>query len=113
LIEPYLPRAAGAVTALEAAELIKSGRITPVDIREAAVYNRTHIQGAVSFPLAEIDTRLAELNMLGAPPLLYCRTGKEAQEKAGQLAEQGIPVAFLDGGVLAWEAEGNRLVRAG
>jgi thioredoxin 1/putative thioredoxin len=31
LIEPYLPRAAGAVTALEAAELIKSGRITPVE----------------------------------------------------------------------------------
>ena len=111
LIEPFLPRAQGAITVKEAAQLIQTGRVTPVDIREAQVYQRTHIQGAVNFPLPELDNHLADLNMLATPPLLYCRTGKEAQEKATELAQQGMPVAFLEGGVLAWEAEGFRLFR--
>lgn len=111
LLEPYLPRAAGAITVAEAVQLIQAGQVTPVDIRETAVFDRTHIEGAVSFPADELDTRLAELNMLPSPALLYCRTGKDAQETATKLAEQGMPVAFLEGGVLAWEAEGYRLFR--
>ncbi len=111
LLEPYLPRAAGAIAAKEAAQLVQAGRVTPVDIREAQVFARTHIESAVSFPKEELDSRLAELNMLPAPALLYCRTGKDAQETAAKLAEQGMPVAFLEGGVLSWEAEGFRLVR--
>ncbi len=111
LLEPVLPRAAGAITAKEAAELIKQGRVTPVDLREPEVFGRTHISGAVSFPLQTIHEHLADLTLLGAPALLYCRTGKDSQEKASELASLGCPVAFLEGGVLAWEGEGHRLVR--
>lgn len=111
LLEPFLPRAAGAIPVQEAVQLIKSGRVTPVDIREPEVYARTHIEGAVSFPAADLDARLAELAMLPAPAMLYCRGGKQAEEKANQLAQKGVPVAFLEGGVLSWEAEGHRLVR--
>ena len=32
--------------------------------------------------------------------------GEQAKELAGRLASEGTPVAFLEGGVLAWEAEG-------
>jgi thioredoxin 1/putative thioredoxin len=111
LLEPFLPRAAGAISVQEAVQLIKAGQVTPVDIREPEVYARTHIAGAVSFPVAELESRLAELAMLAAPALLYCRGGKQSEEQATLLAQKGLPVAFLEGGVLSWEAEGHRLVR--
>ena len=32
--------------------------------------------------------------------------GEQTKELAAKLAEEGTPVAYLEGGVLAWEAEG-------
>ena len=43
--------------------------------------------------------------MLGADPILYCRTGLLSKELADKLAAQGVPVGFLEGGFLGWEAE--------
>jgi thioredoxin len=111
LLEPVLPRAAGALKPEEAKQLAAAGRIVLVDTREPVVYNRAHIEGAVNFPLAEIETRLAELHMLPGPAVLYCRTGKESAETCAKLSEQGVPVAYLEGGVLNWEASGFELVR--
>jgi thioredoxin len=111
LLEPFLPRQAGAIKPQEAVALLKQQRITLVDTRETAVYQRAHIEGAQSFPLAEIEGRLAELHMLPSPPVLYCRTGEQTKELATKLAASGTPVAFLEGGVLNWEANGFELVR--
>ena len=106
MIEPFLPRAEGALRAPEVAELLKQGQIALVDTRDPQVYARTHLPGAVNIPLAEVPTRLAELHMLPAEPVLYCRGGEQTKELVAKLAAEGTPVAFLDGGVLAWEAEG-------
>lgn len=111
LIAPFLPRAAGALSPKEAATLIEKKQITPIDTRAAEVFQRAHIQGAINFPLEELEQRIADLHQLSAPPVLYCRTGKESQEMASKLAELGSPVAFIEGGVLGWEADGYRLVR--
>jgi len=106
MIEPFLPRAEGALRAVEVAQLLQQGQIALVDTREAPVFARTHLPGAVNIPLAEIPTRLAELHMLAGEPVLYCRGGDQSKELATRLAAEGTPIAFLDGGVLAWEAEG-------
>ena len=106
LIEPFLPRAEGAVKPPEAAELYKQGKIVFVDTRDAPSYGRAHLPGAVNMPIEEIETRLAELHMLPGAPVLYCRSGSKTQPMAEKLAEAGVPVAFLEGGLLAWEAEG-------
>lgn len=111
LLEPFLPRAAGALSPKELAHFVEKRQVTPIDTRPAEVFARAHIQGAVNFPLTEVEERIAELHQLPAPPVLYCRTGKESQEKAAHLAGLGAPVAFLEGGVLGWEAEGYTLVR--
>lgn len=111
MLEPFLPRQAGAIKPQEAVQLQKQGRITLVDTRDADVYRHKHIEGAQSFPLAEIESRLAELHMLEAPPVLYCRTGEQTKELAAKLAAEGTPVAFLEGGVLNWEASGFELIR--
>lgn len=111
MIDPFLPRAEGALKPEEVAALLKASRISLVDTREAAVYGRAHIASAINIPNTEIETRLAELHMLAAPPVLYCRSGDITKELAAKLAEQGVPVAFLEGGVLAWEAVGLPLER--
>ena len=111
LVEPFLPRAAGAVKAVELAQLLAGGAVAPVDTRDAAAFARAHLPGAVNLPLEEIESRLAELHMLQGQPVLYCRSGDKSKELSEKLAEQGMPVAFLEGGLLAWEADGLPIER--
>lgn len=111
MVEPFLPRSAGALKARELAELIKQGAVTPVDVRDAATYARAHLPGAKSLPIEELEGRLAELYMLPGQPALYDRSGDKTKELAQKMEEQGTPVAFLEGGILAWEAEGLPIER--
>ena len=102
LLDPYLPRAEGAIRPEELVQLLQAARVSLVDTREAAVFNRAHLPTAINLPLEEIETRLAELHMLPATPVLYCRAGDRTKDLAAKLAEQGLPVAYLEGGVLGW-----------
>lgn len=111
LVDPFLPRAAGAIKAEELALLLSQGRVTPVDTRDPLSYGRTHLPHAANLPLDSIEGRLAELHMLPTPPVLYCRSGTETQELASRLTDQGMPVSFLEGGLLAWEASGLPIER--
>lgn len=111
MLEPFLPRAEGAVRPDELVQLIQASRVSLVDTREPAVFGRARLPGAINLPMEEIETRLAELHMLPATPVLYCRAGDRTKDLAAKLAEQGLPVAFLEGGVLAWEAAGHKLER--
>jgi thioredoxin len=111
MVEPFLPRAAGALKAAELAQLVAGGAVVPVDTRDAAAYARAHLPHAVNMPLETVETRLAELHMLTGQPALYCRSGDKSKELSEKLAEQGMPVAFLEGGILAWEGEGLPIER--
>jgi thioredoxin 1/putative thioredoxin len=111
MVEPFLPRAAGALKAVELAQLLKQGAVVPVDTRDASAFGRVHLPGAQNMPIEEIPNRLAELHMFAGQPVLYCRAGDKTKELAATLAEQGMPVAFLEGGILAWEAEGLPIER--
>ncbi len=111
MVDPFLPRSAGALKARELAELIKQGAVVAVDVRDAGAYGRAHLPGAKSMPIDELESRLAELYMLPGQPALYDRSGDKTNELAEKMAEQGTPVAFLEGGILAWEAEGLPIER--
>lgn len=112
MVEPFLPRSAGALKARELAELLRRREVVAVDVRDAAAYGRARLPGAKSLPLDELQGRLAELFMLPGQPALYDRSGDQVKELAERMAEQGTPVAFLEGGILAWEAEGLPVERA-
>jgi thioredoxin 1 len=111
MLEPFLPRAAGALKPAELAQLLQRRQVVPVDTREAAVFRRAHLPGAVSIPIEELPTRLAELHMLPGAPVLYCRSGDKTKELAEKLAQEGMPIAFLEGGLLGWESLGFELER--
>jgi thioredoxin len=111
LVEPFLPRAAGALKPAELAQLIAGGAVVPIDTRDAAAFKRAHLPRAVNIPLEEIESRLAELHMLPGQPVVYCRAGDKAKALSEKLVEEGTPVAFLEGGLLAWEAEGLPIER--
>ena len=106
MVDPYLPRAEGAVKAIELAQLLREGRVVAVDTRDAAAFKRAHLPGASNMPIEEIETRLAELHMMPAQPVLYCRAGDKTKVLAEKLAGEGMPVMFLEGGMLGWESEG-------
>lgn len=111
MLEPFLPRAEGALKPEEVVQLLAANRISLVDTREPAVFKRAHLPRAINIPLEEIEGRLAELHMLPAPPVLYCRSGDRTKDVIVKLAEQGVPAAFLEGGVLGWEASGLPIER--
>lgn len=111
MVEPFLPRAAGALKARELAELLKQGAVAAVDVRDASAFGRAHIPRAANIPLDELEGRLAELYMLPGQPVLYDRSGDKTKDFAEKMTEQGTPVAFLEGGFLAWEAEGLPIER--
>ncbi len=106
MVEPFLPRPEGAVRPAEAAQLFAQRRIVFVDTRDAAVFARAHLPAAVNIPLDEVPSRLAELHMLPAEPVLYCRSGDLTKDLASRLSAEGAPIAFLEGGILGWEAQG-------
>jgi thioredoxin len=111
MIDPFLPRAEGALKAEELFQLLRAGRVSVVDTRDAAVFGRAHIPGAKNMPADQLEGRLAELFMLGSPPILYCRSGDRTKDLTAKLVEQGVEVGFLEGGVLAWEAAGLEMER--
>ncbi len=111
LLEPFFPRSAGALKPAELAQLLAGGAVVPIDTRDPAAYGRAHLPGAVNMPIGEIQGRLAELHMLTGQPVLYCRGGDKTKELSEKLTEEGLPVAFLEGGLLAWEAEGLPIQR--
>jgi len=106
IIEPFLPRPAGALKPQEVAPLVARKQVILVDTRDKAVFSRVHLPGAVHMPIDEIESRLAELQMLQAAPVLYCRSGEQTKDLAAKLAADGMPISYLDGGVLSWEAAG-------
>jgi thioredoxin 1 len=111
LLEPVLPRPAGSLKPKEVAQLLKQGHVCLVDMRPTEVFARAHIRGAINIPQAELASRIEELMDLPASPVLYCRAGVDSKTLAAELAAQGTPLSFLEGGVLGWEGEGFTLDR--
>lgn len=105
MVEPFLPRSQGALKPRELAELMKQGAVVPVDTRDAGAFGRAHLPGAKHIPLEELAGRLAELYMLPGQPVLYDRSGDKVKELAESFADSDSPLAFLEGGLLAWESE--------
>lgn len=85
-----------------------------VDVRTLGEFETLHLPGSHNHPLDELDERAAALRELvgaGRPVALICRSGPRAEEASHRLAEAGLgELPVVEGGVLAWEADGGGVV---
>ncbi len=82
--------------------------LSVLDVREPVEWAHGHIEGATHIPLHELPQRLAEVP--DGQTLVVCRIGGRSAQAVGYLAQQGMDVVNLDGGMLDWEATGRPMV---
>jgi thioredoxin 1/putative thioredoxin len=112
MVQPFLPAAADEVNTKDLQQLLKLGRVVPVDVRDAGTYARYRIPGAINIAKDDVLARVRELAPNdGRLRVLYGRTSDDAKELAEKVREQGVEVAFLAGGFLHWEADGGEVER--
>ena len=89
----------------DAAEMIAAddGHLL-VDVRTQAEFEEKHIPGAILLPVEDIkDGRLERLPDKDQTILLYCRTGRRAEDAAAYLAKKGYTNIYEIGGIIDWK----------
>ena len=84
--------------------LLDSGQVKLVDVREADEYRQGYIIGAINIPVDSIkgDSILADLPNYNEPIIVYCLSGKRAQEAALKLRRLGYNYLLNMGGISHW-----------
>ena len=77
-----------------------------IDVRTPEEFAQGHIQGAINIPVDSFDP--AHLPDAGnASRILYCRSDRRSGVAAERLAQSGQTAVHVEGGILAWQAEGR------
>ncbi len=94
------------ITAEEAHERMTAGTPVVVDVRTAGEYAEGHIPGAILLPNEEIGTEPpAQLPVLDAEILIYCRSGNRSAQAATKLSDMGYTNLSDFGGIIDWPYE--------
>lgn len=81
--------------------------LTIIDIRDRALFNESHVMGAISMPATELMSRITSSLEFDRDLYIYAGTDEEAKVAAEQLRAVGYEqVSVLRGGVAAWKAVG-------
>jgi phage shock protein E len=87
------PERCSVVTGAVAQALVLSGA-TLLDVRTASEFATDGLPGAINIPLAELATRMSELD-LGKNIVVYCASGNRAGQATTQLCDGGYSVFNL------------------
>jgi len=97
----------GDLSPQDAVNLINRESGTVIDVRDASAYSDSHLPGARNIPLAQFESRLAELEKFKSNPIVVCGAGGEAERAVKLLRKQGFEkAAGLEGGLKAWTEAG-------
>ncbi len=77
-----------------------------VDVREPDEYAEAHVPGAVPVPLGTVPDHLDAFRGDGTTYVI-CRSGGRSMQACDYAATQGIDVANVAGGTMAWIASGR------
>ena len=90
----------------ESVLLINKGAAV-LDIRPHTEFSGGHVIGARNIPVAELDTRIAELDKFKEQPVIVCcDSGQTSSKAAATLIKRGFQaVHILKGGIKAWQSE--------
>jgi len=96
-------------------ELMKSGEeYILLDVLSGESYDKGHIEGAVSFPLAEINGDAAAERLSKTDNIVvYCGSFKcmASTRSAISLSGMGYKIVDYKGGLKEWQDKGNSLVK--
>ena len=108
LLWPALQPRGKRASTLQVTQLINRGKTLVLDVGTAEEFAKGHLRDAKHIPLADLSTRIGELEKSkGKTIVVVCRTGARADKAVKLLAAAGFEdVVSLDGGVVAWEASG-------
>jgi rhodanese-related sulfurtransferase len=100
------------IGAAEAQRRFEAGEVQIVDVREDAEWDHSRIPGDVQhIPLGELTQRSGEL---GERPIVFqCRSGVRSLMAAQAFRAAGRESYSLEGGLVAWDAEGLPIEPAG
>jgi len=86
-----------------------------IDVRTPGEFESVHMPTARNIPLDELRGRLDEVRALvdaGSEVVLSCRTENRARQAQQLLTAAGVPsLPIVEGGIVAWEADGAPVVR--
>ena len=82
--------------------------VAVLDVREAVEWHYGHIQGATHVPLMDLVSRHDEVP--AGRVVVVCKVGARSARATAYLAQQGLDVANLDGGMVEWAAAGRPMV---
>ena len=107
LLWPMMNRSAGGVNSInstEAVVLMNRSKPLILDVRDASEFSAGHIQGAKHIPVAELATRIKEIEKYkDKPVLVHCQKGMRAKGACSILkAQQFTQLNNLQGGLDAW-----------
>lgn len=83
----------------------EAGDIQLIDVREDYEYDAGRVPGARHIELQLIASE-AETIDRDKPVVFYCRVGSRSSMAAGAFRQAGYEAYSMDGGLVAWEAEG-------
>lgn len=89
----------------ELAERLEGGARL-VDVREPVEFEDARVPGGVLVPLATVPTTVDTFRSDGTTYVI-CRSGARSMQACEFLAQQGVDVANVAGGTLAWIASGR------
>jgi len=100
--------ASGGLGTLEATQLINREDAMVVDVRSPEEFSVGHIVNARNIPVADIESRLREIEKHKKKPVIVmCERGSRAGRAANVLKAKGFEkVHVLAGGIEAWRSAG-------
>ena len=108
LLWPALQPRGKRTSSLLVTQLINRGKTQVLDVRDAAEFAKGHLRDAKNIPLADLSSRIAELEKSKSKTIVVvCQTGARADKAVKVLEGAGFTdVVSLDGGLTAWQAAG-------
>lgn len=91
-------------------QLAKKGNTRIIDVRTRSEYAEGHIAGAENIDIQQPDF-VERVHIKDETIAVYCRTGRRSHQAALLLAEQGVIIYDLGGGLQAWRQAGKPTVR--
>lgn len=113
LLLPALQSRGKRATSLQVTQMINRGKTTVVDVRTPEEFAKGHLRDAKNIPLADLSTRIGELEKSKARTVVViCQAGNRADKAVRQLAAAGFTdVLSLEGGIAAWQSAGLPLAK--